>query len=1187
MATIDLRNQEERGQEQSAQKQVSPLRARRRWPWFLLGALITLLLLVWFAPAIVMCTPLRDRLVTWAAADLNATATIGSGSLGWLSPVILRDVQVTDAAGQPMVVVPQATSGKTLLALLADPSNPGLFHIEQPKLQLVLREDGSNLEDALAAFWKRPKQEPKRIGLQVDVVDGQLTIVDAATHRDWQFDKLSAHVAAAADALQPIEIEAAGSIPQQPQPGRFSVKLKFLTGQVTAAQVAAAQRVQGAGDVRFKGETTLEVEAFPLAACQSLLRRLSPGSQLDGVLTARLKGQVEDFIPQSALQDPTGISLGKGAVAGEIEAANLVLGGPWLKRDLLQLDQLELPCNLTWETNQIRIEQLSVMSEIGEASCQGEVAGIGQLLIKPSLYAALDALARASGQANGQVDISRLAQLLPHALALREGTEVTSGEVRLSLTSQPREDGSAWHGELFTTRLEAVNQGQRIAWEQPLRVTLQAHQDRQGTAIDAFECKSDFLDVQGSGTLAAFRLAGTYDLNRLAKELGRFVDLEEVHLAGTGRTDVRIERTDDWQFSAVGEANFQQFALTMPGNRPWQEQNLLVKFNVSGQAPDNELERVEKASVTVESEQDRLVVWLRQPVDVGQSAAADSWPLDLTLDGQISRWLPRIAPWTGPLPGWDLSGKANVAASATCTRESIDLTQLQINAQALHVWGNSLYLDEPQATLIGKGRWTIASRRLEMPQVEVRTSAVQAMLSDVRCAFPAKSPWELSGHVALSGDLGHLQRWTCEPRTRPTWLVAGALQGQGNVQQQGPTTRLDLDATINQFTATPAVGTPISEPRVRLVTVAQYEAAADRLSVENLEVTAHAVQLACAGRIDQVATARNLTCQGRVDYDVATIQQLLQPHVGTAIQLKGRESRQFNLSGPLAAPGVASPALGAIPLERWKGQGEFGWQSANVYGLPIGPVAIQAQLANGVVQMSPLDLLVSEGHLRVSSQVALRPGPIELRVAKGKVLDQVKITPEMCNRGLMYIAPAFAGVAEAQGKFSMTLDGCRLPLENLPAGDASGKFIVHTVEIGPGPLLQELATLLGHTGTAKLTRESEVEFRMVEGRVYHRGLELAFPNLIVRTHGSVGLDQTLAIMVEMPVPESWIRGDGQIRETLRQQTIRVPVGGTLSHPKLDGRAVEQMAAEFVRNTAEGTLKTEIGKQLDKLFKLPK
>ena len=46
---------------------------------------------------------------------------------------------------------------------------------------------------------------------------------------------------------------------------------------------------------------------------------------------------------------------------------------------------------------------------------------------------------------------------------------------------------------------------------------------------------------------------------------------------------------------------------------------------------------------------------------------------------------------------------------------------------------------------------------------------------------------------------------------------------------------------------------------------------------------------------------------------------------------------------------------------------------------------------------------------------------------------------------------------------------------------------------------------------------------MVQGRVYHRGLELQLPEVTVRTYGSVGVDQTLAIMAEMNVPLTWIR----------------------------------------------------------------
>ena len=60
--------------------------------------------------------------------------------------------------------------------------------------------------------------------------------------------------------------------------------------------------------------------------------------------------------------------------------------------------------------------------------------------------------------------------------------------------------------------------------------------------------------------------------------------------------------------------------------------------------------------------------------------------------------------------------------------------------------------------------------------------------------------------------------------------------------------------------------------------------------------------------------------------------------------------------------------------------------------------------------------------------------------------------------------------------------------------------------------------MLGTASTVKLAEQSKVDFRDRADRVYHRGLELQFPEIMVRTYGSVGFDQSLAIMAEMNVP---------------------------------------------------------------------
>ena len=157
-----------------------------------------------------------------------------------------------------------------------------------------------------------------------------------------------------------------------------------------------------------------------------------------------------------------------------------------------------------------------------------------------------------------------------------------------------------------------------------------------------------------------------------------------------------------------------------------------------------------------------------------------------------------------------------------------------------------------------------------------------------------------------------------------------------------------------------------------------------------------------------------------------------------------------------------------------------------------------------------------------------------------------------------------------------------MPLADFASGDAAGKLTVHTVEIGPGPLVQELAVLMGRASPAKLKRESQVEFRLVQGRVYHRGMELIFPEFTVRTYGSVGLDKTVAIMAEMPVPPKWI-GNNPLGSALKDQTIQLPIAGTLSQPKIDGKVLDKLAAQFIRKAGEGLLRNELNQQLDRFL----
>lgn len=111
-----------------------------------------------------------------------------------------------------------------------------------------------------------------------------------------------------------------------------------------------------------------------------------------------------------------------------------------------------------------------------------------------------------------------------------------------------------------------------------------------------------------------------------------------------------------------------------------------------------------------------------------------------------------------------------------------------------------------------------------------------------------------------------------------------------------------------------------------------------------------------------------------------------------------------------------------------------------------------------------------------------------------------------------------------------------------------------------------------------------IDFRVVNRRVHHGGLQFTAGKVLIRTQGSVGLDETLSITAEVPIDASWTGNDPSVA-ALRGQTLQIPIGGTLKNPTIDRRAFEKVAAQLVQSTARGALIDQLNKQFDKILPL--
>ena len=71
---------------------------------------------------------------------------------------------------------------------------------------------------------------------------------------------------------------------------------------------------------------------------------------------------------------------------------------------------------------------------------------------------------------------------------------------------------------------------------------------------------------------------------------------------------------------------------------------------------------------------------------------------------------------------------------------------------------------------------------------------------------------------------------------------------------------------------------------------------------------------------------------------------------------------------------------------------------------------------------------MGEGQLTAAPNVRFDPEPSELTMPPGPVITNVRISPEVSEAMLKFVAPVLAGATQSEGLFSMQLDGRRVPL---------------------------------------------------------------------------------------------------------------------------------------------------------------
>jgi hypothetical protein len=1086
-----------------------------------LGLLVLLAVGVWFAPAVAARTGLPARLVRSAAADLRGSVEVGGASLGWFAPVELRDVVVKDRRGRTILTVPKVTSSKTLFALIRNRADLGEFAIDRPAANVVCEHDTTNLQDALGKYLKDDGQPSAPTRPAVVVKVKDGTLTVRDGDRVTGADSITATVTVPASRAEPITAKLTAG-----SPGNLDADLSI--GEHGTAKVVAT--------------------GFPLDALAPVVRRLRPGLSVGGSLTADVSAAwgKDDQGRTTARAD--------GTVAGR----DLDIAGPWFKGDRLRLAAADLPVKAELTGSALRVERAELACDLGTASAAGTWDLGGQLD---------DVFDRAGLTAAADIDLAKLAARLPHLLRLRPGTEVREGKLTAKLTSRATPAGTAWDGFVRTSSLKAVRDGKPVEWAEPLAVEFTGRLPAGHLpTFDTFVCRSDFLAVNAQGSAESFRAAANVYLDRLSARLGEFVDLHGVRLAGEASAWVIAGRSPAGAFKLDAGADLKDFAFADGGRHTLAEEALSLKASAAGTWAKGGPVRLDAGSVTLTAGADGFEAKLVEPVPDARQFAAGK--LSAKLSGDLGRWAGRVRSFAPVPKHYVFGGSATASGTVRLGPRVVAVDRLLVSVEQARFRGAGLDIDEPHLNAAGDLTVNLRTGVADLTGARLTSAPLSVTGGKFTLEGLSGNDPAVSGSGQAVSDLARLGR-----ALRLADGLRGRAAGPARFRWQGDTTTFAGTLDLKDFAYGDPARTGLSEKVARLDLDGRYDLTPDRLTVNRAKFDRPGIGVLTRGTLAKFDAAQDVALEGTLDYDLAALTPELRQAVGGNFQASGKGSRPFSLSGSLAT--------GKLTAE-----GGLGWDALKAYGFDVGRGGLTARLADGRGTISPISATFGGGRITLTPTVRLDTPTAEVSFAPGKVVDKATLTPAACAGAVGYALPAIDNAAHAEGQVSLVLGDNRVPLADFSKASMRGQLLLHKATVGAGPVMSEVFRLLGQP-SARMTLANEVPVPVAveNGRVYHENLALTVNGYTVKTTGSVGLDGSLGMFVDVPIPGTFpgLKNNPALKKVVEGKIIKVPVGGTLARPAVDPTGFQRAVADLARGAARDIGRDLLNQELDKLF----
>ena len=1178
---------------------------RRRWP-LLLAVLAAVL---FFLPNMIGWFGFHRHLVDYALADFNGNISLENASLGWLQKVCLTNVTATDSNGNTLLQAEAVKSSKPLYALIMSP-NYGQIDVTGANCFLQLRPDGSNLEDALANFMGRSDTDstpgdndaalPK---LTVNVVEGQADISSTTSTQGWQVGGLNATIQVGTDKA-PLLVNARCRVtPTKLDDSGQTIQLN--SGELSfASQVDAGQSVLNFSSA----DLLLETEEMPLSLAAPVIQRFVGPVNTTGTMNGKIQAAYSANTVSIEVQQ-IGLD-GFGFVAPELIGSDQIL-----------IDQISANGILQISPSIIAAQQFQIQSDIAEIRAEGSfdieqltsLATGGQLLDTPF-------------QLDGQIDLAKLTRMLPSTLQLHKDLIINSGTATFQAGSQNENGTKRMVINLDTANINARRGAQQISWAKPLRLVGTIQQSQGQLALNDIRCISDFLTIAGNADLKTGSFVAQGDLDQLIQRVGQFADLGGAKLAGVleakfgWQVDNSGNQPDPGQGDRTlpvqigGSIDIINPVIEMPGMQPWNQPRMSVKLTAAGKSHAGTRLQIDQGGIQVDAGSEQMFARLAQPVP--DAFANQVWNADCQLSGSMSGWLMHLENFV-ELGDVVIEGQLVLNCGATIDGQSVQLSNVQYSIDQLVFDGYGMKIREAKTVGAGTAIYDLATGNISIPDTTFSGSAISARGQQLQIKFPGNI--QIDGDILFRGDVNRIAAWYAISPTPDSIFWYGGIDGTVKLASNENGIRGQLNSKINNLVAArqvdvpnpvrrmrPGQAIPASQPKRQWLEVWRESEVSmsggvalandfNAIRIQNLLINSPSLQVKADGSIVDLAGSMITDISGTWRPSWEKINGLLHAYAGGLMKFAGQAEQQFVIRGPIYET-KTQPGITPWVSPSFQAAASVGWERGEILGLAVGQSKIDLLVAQSIANLKTNGIPFAGGVVQLAPQIDLRSESPILTMDRTRIIDNVALQPETARQWLKYVAPLVADATSAKGNFTVDVESAAVPLHDPMNMEIQGTATLTNVVIGAGPMAEQLLGTVNQLrallkpnsngrdyNTWLQMSEQTVPVIVKNGRVFHDNVKLAHRDLILQTRGSIGFDQTLKITAEIMIADDWIAGKPYLAG-LRGKSISIPIGGTISKPLLDIRALHQLSRDLIQQAAGGLVNEKVIQERDKLMK---